>query len=201
MKAQDALALIELDSIPAGILTADAMLKEAPVAVLKSGTVHNGKYLILVGGSVAAVGMAFAKGMSRGQDHLLDAVFLPDIHESVYLACLGKRMTCGSEALSVMEVSTVAAILQSSDAAMKGAEVELVELRLADDLGGKSIAIYAGKVEDVEMAINISEKTVENPEKILSQSIIPHVDPELAKQINVSTYFSKSDLSKLSGAE
>ena len=110
-------------------------------------------------------------------------------------------MTCGSEALSVMEVSTVAAILQSSDAAMKGAEVELVELRLADDLGGKSIAIYAGKVEDVEMAINISEKTVENPENILSQSIIPHVDPELAKQINASTYFSKSDLSKLDGAE
>lgn len=201
MKTQDALALIELDSIPAGILTADAMLKEAPIAVLKSGTVHNGKYLILVGGSVASVGMAFAKGMSRGQDHLLDAVFLPDIHKSVYQACLGKRMTCGSEALSILEASTVAAILQSSDAAVKGAEVKLVELRLADDLGGKSIAIYAGKVEDVEIAINISEKTVENPENILSQSIIPHIDPELAKQINTSTYFSKSDLSKLEGAE
>lgn len=201
MKPQDALALIELGSIPAGILTADAMLKEAPLAVLKSGTVHNGKYLILIGGSVASVGMAFAKGMSRGQDHLLDAVFLPDIHESVYSACLGKRLTCGSEALSIMEVATVASILQSSDAAMKGAEVELVELRLADDLGGKSIAIYAGKVEDVEMAINISEKAVENPENILSQSIIPRIDTELAKQINASTYFSKSDLSKLAGAE
>jgi len=201
MKQQDALALIELNSIPVGILTADSMLKEAPVAVLKSGTVHNGKYLILIGGSVASVGMAFAKGMSRGQDHLLDAAFLPDIHESVYQACLGKRMTCGSEALSVMEVATVAAILQSSDAAMKGAEVELVELRLADDLGGKSIAIYAGKVEDVEMAINLSERAIENPEHILSQSILPRVDSELAKQINASTYFSKSDLSRLPGAE
>ena len=201
MKANDALALIELDSIPAGILTADAMLKEAPIAVLKSGTVHNGKFLILIGGSVASVGMAFAKGMSKAQDHLLDAVFLPDIHESVYQACLGKRLTCGSESLAIMEVSTVAAILQSSDAAVKGAEVELVELRLADDLGGKSIAIYAGRVEDVEMAINISEKTVENPENILSHSIIPHIDPELAKQINASTYFSKSDLLKLTGAE
>ncbi len=201
MKPQDALALIELDSIPAGILTADAMLKEAPIAVLKSGTVHNGKYLILIGGSVASVGMAFAKGMSRGQDHLLDAVFLPDIHESVYQACLGQRLTCGSEALSVMEVATVAAILQSADAAMKGAEVALVELRLADDLGGKSIAIYAGKVEDVEMAINISEKAVENPENILSQSIIPRIDAELAQQINATTYFSKSNLSKLAGAE
>jgi len=201
MKQQDALALIELDSIPAGVLTADAMLKEAPIAVLKSGTVHNGKYLILIGGSVASVGMAFAKGMSKSQDHLLDAVFLPDIHEGVYQACMGSRHDCGNEALSVIETSTVAAVLQSSDAALKGANVELVELRLADDLGGKSIAIYTGKVEDVEMALNISEKVLEKPEHILSQSIIPHIDPELAKQINGSTYFSKSDLSKLDGAE
>ncbi len=201
MKSQVALALIELDSIPSGIFTADAMLKEAPIAVLKSGTVHNGKYLILIGGSVASVGMAFAKGMSKGQDHLLDAVFLPDVHEGVYSACLGQRHKCGTEALSVMEMSTVAAILRSSDAAMKGAAVELVELRLADDLGGKSIAIYAGKVEDVEMALNISEQVMENPELILSQSIIPRLDPELAKQIDTSTYFSKSELSKLAGAE
>ena len=79
MKQQTALALIELDSIPVGILTADAMLKEAPVSVLKSGTVHNGKYLILLGGSVASVETAFSKGMSKGENHLLDAVFLPDI--------------------------------------------------------------------------------------------------------------------------
>ncbi len=201
MKSQVALALIELDSIPSGIFTADAMLKEAPIAVLKSGTVHNGKYLILIGGSVASVGMAFAKGMSKGQDHLLDAVFLPDIHESVYNACLGQRHGCGGEALSVMEMATVAAILRSADAAMKGASVDLVELRLADDLGGKSIAIYAGKVEDVEMALNISEQVMENPEIILSQSIIPRIDPELAKQIDASTYFSKSDVSTLAGAE
>jgi microcompartment protein CcmL/EutN len=84
---------------------------------------------------------------------------------------------------------------------MKGAEVELVELRLADDLGGKSIVIYAGKVEDVEMAINLSEKAVEKPESILSQSIIPHISPDLARQINASTYFSKSELSKLEDAE
>ena len=201
MKPQVALALIELDSIPSGIFTADAMLKEAPIAILKSGTVHNGKYLILIGGSVASVGMAFAKGMSKGQDHLLDAVFLPDIHETVYQACLGERHKCGSEALSVMEMSTVAAILRTADAAMKGANVDLVELRLADDLGGKSIAIYAGKIEDVEMALNLSEKVLEDPALILSQSIIPRIDPELAKQIDSTTYFSKSDLSKLAGAE
>ncbi|NQV15177.1 BMC domain-containing protein [bacterium] len=201
MKKQPALALIELDSIPCGILTADAMLKEAPISILKSGTVHNGKYLILLGGSVASVEMAFSKGLAKGHEHLLDAVFLPDIHPSVYAACLGERQTCGSEALSVIEMATVAAILQSADAAVKGAKVELVELRLADDLGGKSIAIYSGKVEAVEMALNLSEQALDNREIILSQSIIPSVDPELAEQINTSSYFSKTDLAQLNQGE
>ena len=201
MKSQVALALIELDSVPAGIFTADAMLKEAPIALLKSGTVHNGKYLILVGGSVASVGMAFAKGMSKGRDHLLDAVFLPDIHESVYQACMGIRQSCGSEALSIVEMATVAAILKSADAAVKGSNVQLVELRLADDLGGKSIAIYAGKVEDVEMALNLSEAALENKAFLLSQSIIPSIDTELAKQINNSTTFSATDLATLEQGE
>ncbi len=201
MKQQAALALIELDSIPFGIFTADAMLKEAPISVLKSGTVHNGKYLILIGGSVASVELAFGKGMSKGREHLLDAVFLPNVHDDVYEACLGNRNPCGSEALSVIEMATVSAILQSADAAMKGANVELVELRLADDLGGKSIAIYAGKVEEVETAINLSEAALDNPEIILSQAIIPWIDPEIAKQINASTYFSRSELNQLMQGE
>ncbi len=201
MKQQAALALIELDSIPVGIFTADAMLKEAPVAVLKSGTVHNGKYLVLVGGTVASVELAFTKGIAKGKAHLLDAVFLPNIHSSVYQACLGTRMTCGSDALGAIEMATVSSILRSADAAMKGAQVDLVELRLADDLGGKSIAIYAGKVEEVETAINLSETTLETPEHLLSQTIIPRIDQEIAKQIDGSTYFSKADLAQLDQGE
>ena len=48
MKKYPSIALLELSSIAVGIFTADAMVKRAPITVLKSGTVHNGKYLILI---------------------------------------------------------------------------------------------------------------------------------------------------------
>lgn len=201
MKQQAAFALIEIDSIPVGMLTADAMLKEAPIALIKSGTVHNGKYLILIAGSVASVETAFSKGMSKSESHLVDAVFLPNIHNEVYEACIGQRKSCGTEALSIIETASVAALIQGADAAMKGADVALVEIRLADDLGGKAIAIFAGKVEEVEIANSLSEAILENKELLLSQTIIPRIDPELAKQINASTYFSRSELAKLVQAE
>ena len=50
-----ALALVEFGSIAGGILAADAMIKKAPLNVIKTGTVQPGKYLVLIGGSVADV--------------------------------------------------------------------------------------------------------------------------------------------------
>ncbi len=49
---EPALGLLELESIAAGIEVGDAMAKRAPIEVLRAGTVHPGKYLVLVGGAV-----------------------------------------------------------------------------------------------------------------------------------------------------
>jgi microcompartment protein CcmL/EutN len=40
---EPALALVEFSSIAAGMQAADAMVKRAPIDVIKAGTVHNGK--------------------------------------------------------------------------------------------------------------------------------------------------------------
>ena len=53
---EPALGLLELDSIAAGIEAGDAMAKRAPVDVIRAGTVHPGKYLVLVGGGPAPGG-------------------------------------------------------------------------------------------------------------------------------------------------
>ena len=49
-----ALALLEFDSIASGVLASDLMVKRAPIALLRCGTIHPGRFLVLVGGSVAS---------------------------------------------------------------------------------------------------------------------------------------------------
>ena len=51
---KNSIGLIELSSIAAGFLVADAMLKAAEVEILLSRTICSGKYMVLVGGDVAA---------------------------------------------------------------------------------------------------------------------------------------------------
>ena len=201
MKKYPAISLIEFSSIAVGILAGDAMVKRAPISVLKSGTVHKGKFLVLIGGSVASVEESFSEGVSIGEEQIIDKIILPDVHNQVHDAILGARKRCCDEAIGIIETSTVAATIQSADAGIKGANVNIVEIRLADDIGGKAFAIFTGKVEEVEAAINISKNAVTNPEHWIRDTIIPRLHTDMAKQIDQSTSFADVKLHYIKGGE
>jgi microcompartment protein CcmL/EutN len=129
----EALALIELSSIARGHLVADAMLKRAPVGLRRADWVSPGKFLVLVDGGVAAVEEAFRAGADIGGDRIVDRLFLPQPHASLWPALDGQATAAGGvDSLGIVETATVAAALLGADAAAKAAAVRLVELQLAD---------------------------------------------------------------------
>ncbi len=153
---QPAIALLEFDSIAVGIEAGDAMAKRAPIDVLRSGTIHPGRYLVLVGGSVGDVEEAFAAGREVGGPCLLDTVFLPNVHAQVVAALRGVRQAGAGEALGIIETETVASVICAADAGVKGANVQLLDLRLGDGLGGKGYLLFDGPVSEVEAAVAIA---------------------------------------------
>src|SRR5882672_1095700 len=54
MKKTSALAVLEFADIPAGVWAVDAILKKAPIAFVRAGTVTRGRYLVLFGGSTGS---------------------------------------------------------------------------------------------------------------------------------------------------
>lgn len=201
MNRYPAIALIEFSGIAAGIKAGDAMLKRAPISVLKSGTVHDGKYLVFVGGSVAAVEEAFNEGLFVGEDRIVDSVMLANVHDQVHDAVFGTRQACAGDALGIIETSTVAATLRSADAGVKGADAEIVEIRLADDIGGKAFAIFTGRIEAVEAALEIAKQAVTHPDFWIQQTLIPRLHEQMASQINQSTHFARAALNQLEDGE
>ena len=153
---QPAIALLEFDSIAVGIEAGDAMAKRAPIDVLRSGTIHPGKYLVLVGGTVGDVEEAFLAGREVGGPCLLDTVFLPNVHAQVVAALRGVRLAGRGEALGIIETETVASVICAADAGVKGANVQLLDLRLGDGIGGKGYLLFDGAVSEVEAAVTIA---------------------------------------------
>ncbi len=184
-----AIALIELNSIASGIAAGDAMVKKAPLDLVKAGTVHCGKYLVMVGGQVAPVEESYLEGMKVGREYLIDDVILPDIHQAALKAILGYKIPNRYESLGVIETSTVAANIKAADAAIKGAIVDILEIRLADGLGGHGLTFFGGKVEDVEAAIEIGISRIKEKEKLINKIVIPRIDPSMGDQIDTASRF------------
>lgn len=189
-----AIALIEFSSIAAGITAGDAMVKKAPLELIKAGTAHCGKYLVLVGGQVASVEESYAEGIKIGREYLIDEVILPDIYPAILEAILGNKITNKHESLGVIETSTVAANIKAADAAVKGADVKILEIRLGDGIGGHGITFFGGTVEDVQAAIEIGISRIKEKEKLINKIVIPRIDPLMGEQIDkASRFFGKDD--------
>jgi len=147
--------------------------------------VHPGKYLVLVAGEVADVEEAVEAG--REITTLVDIVLLPDVHPEVSAAVKGSRRTGGGEALGVIETRTVAAVIQAADAGVKGAQVTLAELRMADGLGGKGYLLFQGPVSEVEAAVEIGAASV--PEEVISV-VIPQLHAEMGDNLFAAARFA-----------
>jgi microcompartment protein CcmL/EutN len=186
---EPAIGLLELDSIALGIRTGDAMVKRSPVGVLFAGTVHPGNYLVLVGGDVAAVEEAMTAGREAAAPALLDEIFLPDVHPQVTAALDGPRSGSGGEALGIVETRTAAAILGAADRGVKGADVELRLLRIADDLGGKAYCLFDGVLADIEEAVAAAVAGLRRPDLLISQVVIPQLHREMADNLEASAEF------------
>lgn len=178
-----ALGLVELGSVALGLKAGDAMVKRSPVAVTYAGTVHPGKYVVLVGGEVADVEEALAAGREAGGAALLDDLFLPDVHPGVVAALAGARRAASGEALGVVETLTVAATVGAADRGLKGARVELREIHLADDLGGKAYCLFQGVLADVEAAVELAVAGLARPELLVAQVVIPRFHDEMLSNL------------------
>lgn len=185
-----ALALLEFSSIAAGVLAGDAMVKRATLDVIHAGTVQPGRFLVLVGGSVAEVEEAVKAGRESAPDVLNDHIFLPGVHPDVVRALAGSRSPKAGDALGVIETSNVPAAIQAADRGVKGAQVSLLEVRLADGLGGKGLVFFTGLVSDVEAALELIDGVLTPAQKVRSV-VIPQLHGEMAAIIENNTRFGK----------
>lgn len=176
-----ALGLIETTTIVAGIEVADHLAKRSPVVLLRLFTLTPGKLIVAFAGSEAAVGEAYRRGLEVAGGALLDSLFLPGVEPRVPEALLsgGVRAEVGAGSLGAVECATIAACALACDAALKAARVELIEMRLRRELGGKGYFLICGEQPDVEAALAAAAEKLGADSPLLTGTLLiarPHED-------------------------
>lgn len=202
MKRYPTLAVLELASIAEGIYCTDALLKKAPIAMLKSGTVSRGRYLIILGGSTASVEESLNEALVIGQESVLDHAFLPDVHTAVHDAVLGVRAPGELDSVAILETDTVSANVRAAELALKGTLVQLVELRLAEyEMSGKAISLYSGPLHEVEAAMELAVEFLRGRKEYVRHRVIPQPHEVLLRHLAEGTRFAATSPRELEGEE
>jgi len=181
-----AIGLIETISIAAGIESADAMIKTAPVKLFLARPICPGKFLILVGGEVGAVKNSLKEGCRKAEEYLADSVLIPRVHDDIFPALEGAVSLDDLDsrnALGVIETFSVTACIFAADAAVKAAHVKLLEIRPAIGLGGKSYVTMLGNVSSIKTAVKAGCQTTENVGTLVKSTVIPNVAQDLLRTI------------------
>src|ERR1700690_570412 len=181
--AKNSLGLIELTSIAAGFQACDAMLKAANVDLVLSRSICSGKYMVMGRGDVAAVQAAVSAGNSASRFSVIDSFVIPNLHESVFPAISGVSKVEELEALGIVESFSVASLIEGADAAVKAANVRLIEIRLAMALGGKAFVTMTGDVAAVQAAVDAAAQIVGQKGMLVNKVVIPHPRPELLNEM------------------
>jgi microcompartment protein CcmL/EutN len=169
----NAIGMIELNSIAKGVEAGDEMLKTADVDLIMAQPICAGKYMVLVSGDVDSVERAREVGKEVAGEFLVDDFVIPNVHSSVFPALTATTRIHDIDSLGVIETFSVASSIMAADAAVKAADVDIIEIRCATGLGGKSFLYLTGDVASMNSAVQAGIEILQNTGLILSYVIIP----------------------------
>lgn len=177
-----ALGMIEFKTVASGITATDIMLKTADVEVVQANPVCPGKYLATIAGEISSVKAAIEAAEAYNSSMLIDKFVLGNPHEAVQPAICGALEVKNRNAIGILETFTAASAVVAADTAAKTALVDLIEVRLAKGMCGKSYVILTGSVSSVTAAIERAKAGVEDG-MFLDSSVIAGPDDRLWESI------------------
>lgn len=178
-----AIGMIEFKTVSAGVTAADRMVKTAAVELLEAQVVCPGKYIALIAGDLSAVRSAVDAAQASNEESFIDSFVLGNPHEGIFPAIYGTTQVEKVNALGILETFDASSIIVAADEAAKTAIVDLIELRIAKGMCGKSYLYLTGEVAAVESAIERAKAVVADRGMYLDSSVIAHPDEQTCKSI------------------
>lgn len=179
----ETIGFLELNSIAKGIEAADAMLKAAEVSLIAAKASCPGKYHVFIAGEVAAAESAVAAGIEIARDSVIDWLVIPRVHPQVIQAINMSAVPDQMNAVGIVEYFSVTSSILGADAAVKAAEVTLLEVRLGTGIGGKAFVTMTGDVAAVEASVEAAAVKARKEGMLVSSVLIPSPDAELFRSL------------------
>ena len=155
-----AIGMIEFGSIARGIYAADQMVKTSDVEIVTA-----------------------RRGEETAEEFLIDSIVIPNVHPRVFPAIVGTTMPEEIQALGILESYSLATMVIATDAVLKSAELDAIEIRLGTGLGGKAYFTFTGDVAAVKTGVNVGMEIIGDAGVLLNAEVIPSPSKKLIESL------------------
>ncbi|MDO5038038.1 MAG: BMC domain-containing protein [Tissierellia bacterium] len=178
-----AIGVLESSGIAKGIQACDEMLKTGAVTVVLSNSTCPGKHMTVVTGNVSDVEASMAMGQEILGHYYVDHLVLANVEEGVVHGLMGIPSPREIEAIGILEYFSMTGAVYGADAALKAADVDIVQMKMGFALGGKSYLVLTGKVGAIKSAIQAGLMVSKEHGLIFDSTIIPSPHEDLIRQL------------------
>ncbi len=135
---------------------------------------------------------SFVEALRIGAEALVDRLFLADIDETVLAAVLGKNVDWGNDdCLAVIESSTLAGVIEATDAAIKGCPRSHYSYPARRWNRRKRNRPFAGRTGRYRGGpVEIGCCKAQRHDRLIQTSIIPRLDGDVRAALASSTRFA-----------
>lgn len=178
----DTLGFLELNSISKGIEAVDTMLKAANSELIYAKRAVR-KYYILIAGTVDSVAQSIEAGTKIGAANIVGNLVIPRVSDQVIKAINKTEVPDEMNAVGVMEYYSCSGSIIAADAAVKAADVQLMDIRLATGIAGKSFVVLTGDTAACETAVEAGLAAAKEEALLINKVVIPRPRKEVFESL------------------
>ena len=118
---------------------------------------------------------------SRG-GHQRKHFIIPNVHDELFAAIRGRAKVETGDAIGIIETKEVAPAIYAGDAAVKSANVRLIEAR--NQPGGKGLVVLTGEVGAVRTAVAAGVASIKKDGMLIAEVVIPFAHDAVRKNVS-----------------
>jgi microcompartment protein CcmL/EutN len=112
---------------------------------------------------------------------VLDHFIIPNVHSELFPAIKGRVKVDHIEAIGIIETKEVASAIYAGDAAVKSANIKLIEAK--NQPGGKGLVVLTGEVGAVRTAVAAGVASIKKDGMLIAEVVIPYAHEALTKSL------------------
>lgn len=172
------IGFLEYRSIARGMEAVDVMLKSGHVKLIQNLILCPGKLTTMIEGDIGALKNAIEKGKNYDPAYCINSFVIANVHPSILPALTGTNAIDQKGSWGMIETMDAASAIKSADQAVKAANIDLAEIRLARGMGGKGMVTFFGELGAVETAVEQAKNLLLEEGVLVATAVIasPHND-------------------------